>query len=231
MLLTPRETDRLLVFTAAELARKRLAKGLKLNYGEARALIADAIFEGAREGKTVAELASMGSSLLTTDDVMPGVPEIISFIMVEAFFPDGQKLVTVREPIGPGKEPYTPLRPGEYQLADGEIVLNEGKESIKLRVKNLGDRAVQVSSHYHFFEVNPALEFDREKAFGMRMDIPSGTCVRFEPGDEKEVELIPFSGSREIYGLNQLTEGPLDDPKVKQAALKRAKERGFKGVK
>jgi len=111
------------------------------------------------------------------------------------------------------------------------IQANEGKESIKLRVKNLGDRPVQISSHYHFFEANPALEFDREKAFGLRLDIPSGTCIRFEPGDEKEVELIPFSGSKEIYGLNQLTEGSVDDPKVKQEALKRAKERGFKGVK
>jgi len=231
MYLTLKETDRLLLFTAAELARKRLAKGIKLNYGEARAIIADEIVEGAREGKTVAELVGIGSSILTTDDVMPGVVEIIGGVAVEAFFPDGQKLVTLHDPIGPGKEPYTPFTPGEFKFAEGDIVLNEGKESIKLRVKNQGDRPVQVSSHFHFFEANPALEFDREKAFGLHMDIPSGTCVRFEPGDEREIELIPFSGERKIFGLNQLTEGSVDDPKVKSEALKRAKERGFKGVK
>jgi len=230
MYLTAKETDRLLVFTAAELARKRFNKGIKLNYGEARALIADEIIEGAREGKTVAELVGFGSSILTTDHVMPGVAEIIGGLAVEAFFEDGQKLVTIHNPIGPGKKPYTAFTPGEYKFAEGDIILNEGKESIKMNVKNLGDRPVQVSSHYHFFESNSKLEFDRSKAFGLHLDIPSGTCVRFEPGDEKEVELIPFSGERKIFGLNQLTEGSVDDPKIKKEAIKLAKERGFKGV-
>lgn len=100
--------------------------------------------------------------------------------------------------------------PGEYILKDEKVVMNEGTTSIKLRVVNTGDRPVQVGSHYHFAEVNTKLEFDRDAAYGKRLDIPSGTAVRFEPGDEKEVSLIDIQGSRRIFGLNDKVNGPLD---------------------
>ena len=100
--------------------------------------------------------------------------------------------------------------PGEYMLEDGEIIANEGREAVEVTVANTGDRPVQVGSHFHFYEVNQALEFDRDAAHGMRLNIPSGTTVRFEPGDQKTVELTAMKGERVVYGLNNLTDGPLD---------------------
>jgi len=228
MHLSPKETDRLLLFLAAELARKRRARGLKLNYPEARALIADEICEGARDGRSVAELMGYGASILSADDVMPGVAALMGTLQVEGFFPDGQKLVTVHEPIGPGTE--APERaPGEILPAADDVVLNVGRETVTVTVRNLGDRPVQVGSHFHFFEVNPELEFDRRAAFGMRLDIPAGTAVRFEPGDEQPVDLVAFGGDREVYGLNRLTEGSATGESVEDA-LARAAAAGFKGA-
>jgi urease subunit gamma/beta len=229
MHLSPKEVDRLHLFLAAELARRRRSRGLRLNYPEARALIADEICEGARDGKSVAELMGFGASILTTDDVMPGVAKLVGMLQVEAMFRDGQKLVTIHDPIGPGKEPVDGVEPGEYQLADAEVTLNEGRRSANVTVRNLGDRPVQVGSHYHFFEVNQELEFDRRQAFGMRLDIPAGTAVRFEPGDELEVELVEFGGERRVYGLNQLTEGETSADRLGQA-LERAEAAGFRGA-
>jgi urease subunit beta len=100
--------------------------------------------------------------------------------------------------------------PGEYFLEDDDIVANEGREVITLRVANKGDRPIQVGSHFHFYEVNAALEFDREKAYGMHLNIPSGLTVRFEPGDDKTVELTTIAGTRTVYGLNNKVNGPLD---------------------
>jgi urease subunit beta len=100
--------------------------------------------------------------------------------------------------------------PGELLIDDGEIELNAGREMMTLTVANTGDRPIQVGSHFHFYEVNPALQFDREQARGMRLDIPAGTAVRFEPGDEKEVTLVALAGSREVYGLNNKIDGFLD---------------------
>lgn len=229
MHLSPKEIDRLNLFLAAELARRRRGRGLLLNYPEARALIADEICEGARDGKSVAELMGFGASILTTDDVMPGTDKLVGTLQVEAMFPDGQKLVTIHDPIGPGQRPIAGIEPGEYQLADADIVLNEGRESIRLTVRNLGDRPVQVGSHYHFFEVNQELEFDRAQAFGRRLDIMAGTAVRFEPGDELDVELVAFGGERRVHGLNGLTEG-LTTPELLQPALDRAASAGYKGA-
>ena len=110
--------------------------------------------------------------------------------------------------------------PGEYLLADGDIEINAGRATLRLSVSNRGDRPVQVGSHCHFFEVNRALAFDRPAAYGMRLNIAAGTAVRFEPGDTREVELVAIGGTREVVGLNQLVEGPLDEEKVKVAALK-----------
>ena len=97
--------------------------------------------------------------------------------------------------------------PGEYLLADGDIVANAGRETVEVSVTNAGDRPIQVGSHFHFFEVNRALAFDRARAFGMRLNVPAGTAVRFEPGDEKRVTLVALAGARQVFGLNGLTEG------------------------
>ncbi|PIC63935.1 urease subunit beta [Sporosarcina sp. P13] len=100
--------------------------------------------------------------------------------------------------------------PGEYILKTDDIICNEGLETIKISVLNNGDRPVQVGSHFHFYEVNKSLEFEREETFGYRLDIPAGAAVRFEPGDKKEVQLVAFTGERRVYGLNNKTEGSLD---------------------
>ena len=230
MLLTPTEMERLTIFTAAELSRKRKAKGLKLNHPEAIAFITDEILEGAREGRSVADLISFGSTLLSTDDVLPGVSDLISMIQVEGTFPDGTKLVTVHDPIRPGKKKVGGVSPGELDCEEGEIEINAGRRSVTIKVVNTGDRPVQIGSHYHFFETNNALEFNRASAFGLRLDIPAGTAVRFEPGEAKEVVLTEFGGTQELYGLNNLTNGQISSQDIKDQALKRARARGFKGA-
>ena len=231
MLLTPTEMERLTIFSAAELARRRRAKGLKLNYPEAVAIITDEILEGAREGKSVADLMSFGSTILNTADVMPGVAAMLPILQVEGVFPDGTKLVTVHEPIRPqAGAPADTLEPGAIIAADGEIELAAGRPRATVTITNTGDRPVQVGSHYHFFEVNKALDFDRAASFGMRLDIPAGTAVRFEPGQSKEVALVGFGGRRELSGLNALTNGNATDPAVREAALQRARDAGFKGA-
>jgi urease subunit gamma/beta len=231
MLLTPTEMERLVIFTAAELARKRRARGVKLNHPEAVAFIADEILEGARDGRSVADLISFGATLLTTDDVLPGVMDLIPMIQVEGTFPDGTKLVTVHDPIRPGMRPYKMERtPGELIVPDEEVEINAGRREVTLKVLNTGDRPVQVGSHYHFFETNPALDFDRGAAFGMRLAVPAGTAVRFEPGESKEVTLCEFGGTGELGGLNNLTDGSRHQAAVKEQALRRARERGFRGA-
>ena len=233
MLLTPTEIERLTIYTAAELARKRKKKGLKLNHPEATAIIADEILEGAREGRTVAELISHGSTLLNTGDVMPGVEDMMHMLQVEATFPDGTKLVTVHEPIRSSKKKSNnkdDVVPGEIISGDGDLKINAGKQTKKVKVLNTGDRPVQIGSHFHFFEINPALEFKRKDAFGMHLDIPAGTAVRFEPGESKEVQLVQFGGAGEIHGLNNLTNGSTSNEVKKQEALHQAKIRGYKGV-
>ena len=139
-----------------------------------------------------------GATVLSASQVMDGVAEMIHDVQVEATFPDGTKLVTVHNPI---RGASGALNPGEVTTAEGEIVLNEGRAAITLGVANTGDRPIQVGSHYHFFETNPALRFEREEARGMRLDIPAGTAVRFEPGQTREVRLIPIAGKREVYGF------------------------------
>jgi len=231
MLLTPTELERLTIFTAAELARKRRARGLKLNYPEAVALITDEILEGARDGRTVAQMMGAGSLILTTDDVMPGVAALLDVLQVEGMFPDGTKLVTIHEPIRP-REGAAPdrLEPGELLPLEGEIELNTGRARLEITAVNTGDRAIQIGSHYHFFEVNKALDFDRAKAFGMRLDIPAGTAVRFEPGQGKTLTLVAVGGTREIDGFNSLSGGPTDGEEARAQALQRARAAGFKGA-
>jgi urease subunit gamma/beta len=206
MHLTPREKDKLLVAMAAMVARNRLARGVKLNHPEVIALITDFVVEGARDGRSVAELMEAGAHVITAEQVMDGIAEMIHDIQVEATFPDGTKLVTVHHPIrGAASESV----PGEVTTPEGEIVFNEGAERVLIEVANTGDRPIQVGSHYHFYETNPALRFDRDKARGMRLDIAPGTAVRFEPGATREISLVPLTGKREVYGFRQDVMGPL----------------------
>jgi urease beta subunit len=119
--------------------------------------------------------------------------------------------------------------PGEYLLGDGDIEANVGRRTVQLTVANTADRPIQVGSHFHFFEANRGLRFDREKAFGMRLNVPAGTAVRFEPGDEKVVTLVELAGAREVYGLNALTDGSAGTP-GRAASVERAKAGGFLGA-
>ncbi len=212
MELTPREKDKLLLFTAALLAERRKDKGLKLNYPEAVAYITGAVLEGAREGMTVAQLMDHGRTLLTTSDVMEGVAEMIHDVQVEATFPDGTKLVTVHSPIMPVEgQSKNAIKPGEVITEAGEREINKDRQSITVSVANIGDRPIQVGSHYHFYETNKGLQFEREKTKGFRLDIPAGTAVRFEPGQTREVVLVKIAGDEKIYGFNGLVMGTLED--------------------
>ena len=206
MNLTPREKDKLLIAMAAIVARRRLERGVKLNHPEAVALITDFVVEGARDGRSVAELMQAGAHVVSADQVMDGVADMIHDIQIEATFPDGTKLVTVHHPI---RGAASIDRPGEVITPEGEIIMNEGRATLTISVSNTGDRPIQVGSHYHFFETNPALAFDRAKARGMRLDIAAGTAVRFEPGQTREVTLVALAGRREVYGFRQDVMGKL----------------------
>ncbi len=226
MHLTPRETDKLMLHLAGMVAKERKERGLKLNYPEAIAYISSELLELARDGHSVTELMSMGARMLSEDDVMDGVPAMIHEIQLEATFPDGTKLVTVHNPImGNGKEV-----PGELMPKEGEIELNAGKDTAQIQVMNTADRPVQVGSHFHFFEANKALKFQRERAYGMRLDIPAGTAVRFEPGETRRVSLVEIGGDRTGHGLNGLTEGKMDDAGIRKAAFRAVEEKEFKGA-
>jgi urease subunit gamma/beta len=214
--LAPRDVDKLLLHNAGFLAQKRLARGVRLNYPEAVALIATQLLELIRDGRSVAELMDLGRTLLGCYEVMDGVPELVTEVQVEGTFPDGTKLVTVHHPIVADHgdlalalygsflpvpdpsvfaQPPASVRAGEVLTAAGSIVINEGRPVQDLEVTNTGDRPIQVGSHYHFVDTNAALAFDRDAARGMHLDIPAGTAVRFEPGERKTVRLVPASRS------------------------------------
>lgn len=254
MRLAPREMEKLALHAAGFLAQKRLWRGLRLNHPEAVALIASQLLEFIRDGEGVPALMEKGKSLLGEEDVLPGISSLIEEVQVEGTFADGVKLVTVHHPIcrergsrplalyGSGLESLPPPPhaagdaspqegsaagiPGEYLLAEAPLLLNAGLETLALDVTNLGDRPIQVGSHYPFFETNAALRFAREKALGFRLDIPSGTAVRFEPGETRSVRLVAFGGERIVHGGNGLIAGPAFGPNA-EAALLRARERGF----
>jgi urease subunit gamma/beta len=215
MELLAREKDKLLLFTAALVAERRRARGLKLNYPEAVAYLCAAILEGARDGQTVAELMTYGTKLLGPDDVMDGVPDMIAEVQVEATFPDGTKLVTVHHPIARRDGGVVA---GEIWTEPGSIELNQGRPTTTLTVSNSGDRPVQVGSHYHFAETNPALVFDRRAARGYRLDVPAGSSVRFEPGQTREVRLVAYAGERRVVGFRGEVMGALDEPDVSPPA-------------
>ena len=235
MHLTPREVDKLVLHQAGFLAQKRLARGVRLNYVEAVALIATQLLELIRDGRSVADLMDLGRRFLGTRDVLDGIPEMVDEVQVEGTFPDGTKLVTVHRPIvaergdhalalyGSFLAPQAPESPvgapaaamegapGEVLAEAGEITLNDGRDAVAVRVANTGDRPIQVGSHYHFYETNRALTFDRRAAYGRRLDIPAGTAVRFEPGEARTVNLVPIAGARVVRGGNAWASGPVDE--------------------
>ncbi|MBI3555194.1 MAG: urease subunit beta [Deltaproteobacteria bacterium] len=246
MHLTPHEVDKLILHQAGFLAQKRLARGVRLNYPEAVALIATQLLEFIRDGRSVAELMDLGRKFLGRAQVMPGVPELVHEVQVEGTFPDGSKLVTVHNPIvavqgnlelalygsflpvpAAGASVATSGEiPGEVVTKSDELTLNEGRETASVSVTNRGDRPIQVGSHYHFIETNRALSFDRNLAYGMRLDIPAGTAVRFEPGETKTVQLVAIGGRRVIHGGNALADGPVNEAnRVK--AMANIAARGF----
>ncbi len=247
MHLSPRELDKLVLHNAGFLAQKRLARGLRLNHPESVALIATVLLEFIRDGRSVAELMDLGRQLLGRNQVMSGVPELIYDVQVEGTFPDGSKLVTVHHPIAsengnlalalygsflpvPELSKFTPIaeepQPGAYLLAEGDIEANVGRTPVEVEVTNLGDRPVQVGSHYHFAETNPGLRFDRTLAYGRRLDIPAGTAVRFEPGETRTIRLVEIAGKRVIRGGNNLASGKVSVT-ARRAVAARAKKRGF----
>lgn len=248
MRLTPREVEKLGLHNAGFLAQKRLARGLRLNYTEAVALIATQILEFVRDGdKSVAELMDLGKQLLGRRQVLPAVPHLLYTVQVEGTFPDGTKLITVHEPIAsengnlslalhgsflpvPPVDRFIGLEdtkiPGELVCGGGSITLNLGRKAVCLRVTNTGDRPVQVGSHYHFIEVNPFLVFDRRKAYGMRLNILAGTATRFEPGECKRVVLVGIAGKKVIRGGNGIVDGPVHDARV-EAVMQTVTREGY----
>jgi urease subunit gamma/beta len=216
MHLGPRDLDKLILHGAGVLAQKRLARGLRLGYAEAVALIATQLLELIRDGRSVVELMDVGRRILGRVHVLPGVPEMIREVQVEGTFEDGTKLVTVHDPVVavvvdlqlalhgsflpvPSADAFPPLGedgppPGAIELASGTIELNAGRDAISIVVVNRGDRPIQVGSHYPFADTNRALEFDREAAAGRRLDIPAGTAARFEPGETRTVRLVATAG-------------------------------------
>jgi urease subunit gamma/beta len=207
MLLTQHEQERLMIAGAAEVARRRRARGLLLNHPEAVAVLTDWVLEAARDGMSVAEIMAAGRNVLDTSDVMEGVETLIDELQAEATFPDGTKLVTLHGPIqaaADGSAEGARLVPGEVLLGDGDVELLAGRELIALNVLNTGDRPVQVGSHFHFAEANEALRFDRDAAVGRRLAVPAGTSVRFEPGIAIDVELVAYAGARITAGFRGL---------------------------
>jgi urease subunit gamma/beta len=225
MRLTPTERDRLLLFGAAELARARRARGLRLNVPEATALIADTVCEAARDGKRLAEAIEAARGVLGPDDVLPGVADVIGDVMVEAVFDDGSRLAVVSDPISGGS--LGDDAPGAVLPGPADPPT---EPAVRLTVRNTATVPISVTSHFHFFEANPRLDFARSAAYGMRLAVPAGSSVRFDPGGEVEVGLVPIGGDRVAIGFAGLVDGPLDAPGAKREALRRAAACGYLGA-
>jgi len=215
MHLSPRDIDKLLLHGAGVLAQKRLARGLRLTYPEAVALLATQILELIRDGRSVSELMDLGRKVLGVRQVLPGVPALIHEVQVEGTFEDGTKLVTVHDPITledgdlslalhgsffpvPALSVFGPaipaIAPGHVECLPGDIELYPGRNRTTIQVTSKGDRPIQVGSHYPFAQTNAALDFDRAQAEGKHLDIPAGTAVRFEPGETRTITLVDNAG-------------------------------------
>jgi urease subunit gamma/beta len=195
MRLTSWEEERLLIYTAAELARRHRASGLALNAPEAIAIMCDAMLEAARAGATYADVEAAARAAVSPDEVMPGVRELIEDVRLEVLLGDGTRLLVVLNPLGrPGKPPPSDW-PGAVRLAD--VAGSEGDkppDSIELIVRSESSRVIRVTSHYPFERVNSRLVFDRDAARGFRLDIPAGATERWSPGEVRAVRLVRFKG-------------------------------------
>ncbi|PTU23296.1 hypothetical protein P175DRAFT_0555945 [Aspergillus ochraceoroseus IBT 24754] len=257
MHLVPKELDKLAISQLGSLAQRRLARGVRLNHAEAVALISSNLHELIRDGQySVADLMSIGKTMLGRRHVLPSVVSTLVELQVEGTFTTGSYLVTVHHPISsedgdleralygsflpippadtfpdPNPEDYLPEKvPGAVIPVKNErIALNDGRKRIKLKVTSKGDRPIQVGSHYHFIETNPQLYFDRIRAYGYRLDIPAGTSVRFEPGDTKTVTLVEIAGNKVIHGGNFLASGKVDLSRVDEI-MQRLQVEGFAHV-
>jgi urease subunit gamma/beta len=217
--LLPREQDRLLLFLAAELARKRRARGLRLNQAEATAIIADEVCEAARDGGDYAQAQAAGYAALGTADVMEGVAALVRRVEVEALFADGSRLIVLHDPVTAGGPPAPGDPPVEWLAREHALT-----------VVNEGEVPIGVTSHFHFFEANRALRFERGAAWGRRLAVAPGVKVFFDPGTEREVVVVPIAGKRVVRGHGGLADGPLDASGARDAALSLARERGYRGA-
>jgi urease subunit gamma/beta len=197
MRLIPWEEERIQVFAAAELARRRRAAGLLLNHPEAVAIIADAMLEAARSGAGYAEVEEAGRHAVEPDQVLEGVRELLDDIRVEVLLADGARVIALADPLDRGTAP-DPLGPGALVIGDpSDVVINEGRDAIELEVTSRSRRRIRISSHFPFERVNPRLAFDRDAARGFRLDLPAGGYIGWEPGETKTVRLVRTGGTGE----------------------------------
>jgi len=192
MYLSPADEERLQVFVAAELARRTAGRGLPLNAPEAIALVCDEMHLAARGGGSFHDVLAAGRRAAASARLLPGVADLVDEIRLEVLLDEGSRLVVLRQPWEPEPDP-----PGAIRPAGGPVVLHEGRERQRLTVRNGSARPVRVSSHYPFWRANPRLEFDRESARGLRLDIPAGASVRWAPGEVKQVELVRYGDDDE----------------------------------
>lgn len=195
MRLTAWEEERLLIFSAAELARRHRDAGLPLNHPEAVALICDAVLEAARAGAGYVEAEAAGRGAVSRDRLMPGVAELIDEVRIEALFGDGPRLIVLVNPLG-GSQPID--GPGAIRSERTPADPTTGLETVMLTVRNDSARVVRVSSHYPFERVNARLAFDRAEAAGFRLDLAAGDTERWAPGETKEVRLVRYAVGREL---------------------------------
>jgi urease subunit gamma/beta len=196
MRLTPWEEERLLLFGAAELARRHREAGIALNAPEAVALICDAMLEAARAGKSYAEVEAAGLAAVAPADVMPGVRELLDLVSLEVLLEDGTRLISLVDPLGQGA-PADPHGPGAVVPGSASQTpqVPNGRERLELTVRNTSRRVVRISSHFPFDRVNARLEFDRKAAHGFRLDIEAGSSERWSPGETRTARLVRFGGS------------------------------------
>jgi urease subunit gamma/beta len=194
MRLIPWEEERLQLFAAAELARRRRASGLQLNHPEAVAIICDAMLEAARAGRSYGEVESAGSAAVEPDEVLTGVRELLDEVRLEVLFGDGTRVIALMDPLDRGQL-RDPFGPGALVIGDpADMVINDGRDAIELTVTSTSRRRIRVSSHFPFHRLNARLVFNREDARGFRLDIPAGANVGFEPGETKTVRLVRLAG-------------------------------------
>jgi urease subunit gamma/beta len=220
--LTPREVERLLLFQAAELARRRRGRGLLLSQAEVVALIADEVCEAARDGLGYEQVVARGYAVAGPGDVLPGVGPLVPRIEVEALFGDGMRLIVLHDPIGRAEPP--PALPPEPPL----VWIREALGPFAAR--NTGETAIGLSSHVHLFEVNRRLELDRGAVYGLRPALEAGAKVVIEAGATAELYGVPIGGLRIVRGHAGLVDGELDAPGVRERALRLARERGYLGA-